>query len=59
MNIMQRLMGEVWGRASLGVQKAAWNVHGAVPCFAQVLYFSQATAINYLGKIQLHPKGFL
>lgn len=34
MDTMQRVMGQVWGRASLGVEKAAWNVHSAVPRFA-------------------------
>ena len=51
MDFMQRVMGQVGGGASLGVQKAAWDVHGAVPCFAEAFYFSEATAINHLGKI--------
>ena len=40
MDFMQRVMGQVGGGASLGVQKAAWDVHGAVPCFAEAFYFS-------------------
>lgn len=51
MDFMQRVMGQVGGGASLGVQKAAWDVHGAVLCFAEAFYFSEATAINHLGKI--------
>lgn len=51
MDFMQCVMGQVGGGASLGVQKAAWDVHAAVPCFAKVFYFSKATAINHLSKI--------
>lgn len=51
MDFVQRVMGQVRGGASLGVEKAAWDVHGEVPCFAKVFYFSEATAINHLGKI--------